>query len=308
MAKTPLHNDACLRKLEEFRNQPYVGENAFLTPYCSGKPLPNLFHNTANGAFYMTIDALNRMQSRESIGGNECCVPAISLWFQSTESYISTLYKIAQEESTAKVRTIKETRKILEKFDELNSYLSTGTSQAPQLRNRIQEFATFRNILFHDLTMVKTPQYSHTLFSRNADKLNEVDLFQSLLIAIDTFSYYRHALKGVDLMPQIYINNQFGGLDILAKEILFPSFGDILMKKGLSTKLQLAISLEIFSHEFDVTITPIISYQGPAYPIKCEVDPKITREYLKKAEEARPISSTHFKVPNYMRKPKTSPT
>jgi hypothetical protein len=38
-------------------------------------------------------------------------------------------------------------------------------------------------------------------------------------------SFPQSALKGVDLMPQIYINNQFGGLDILAKEILFPSFG-----------------------------------------------------------------------------------
>jgi hypothetical protein len=47
------------------------------------------------------------------------------------------------------------------------------------------------------------------------------------------------------------------------------------MKKGLSTKLQLAISLEIFSHEFDVTITPIISYQGPAYPINAKLTPRL---------------------------------
>ncbi|MGH9878256.1 MAG: hypothetical protein ACRD5H_11510 [Nitrososphaerales archaeon] len=254
-------------KLEEYRNQNFVGENTFLTPYFAGKPLPHLFHDTANGAFYITVDALNRMQSRATVGGNEYCIPAISLWFQATESYISTLYKIALEDSNAKNGPpVKHTEKMIEKFDEIARYFSKGSSTAPPLRNKLQEFATFRNILFHDLTMVKSPQYSHTLFAQEAEKLNEVDLFQSVVISVETFSYYRYIFKGIDLMPQIFINYQFDDLDRLANEILFPAFGELLAKKGVGTDLTLQISTDKFARESDVPITPVISYMGPTYP------------------------------------------
>lgn len=287
--------------LEDFRNQQLVGECVFMSPYFNGNHLPKLFHDTSIAAFYMTIDALNRMQSHDSIGANDYCIPGVGLWFQATESYLSTIYKLAVAESTKIGRNIRPVKRLMEKFDEINQYFSTPVSQP--LRNQLQEFITFRNIIFHDLTLTKNTLYSHTLFSPRAEKLNEVDLLQSVKVAVHVFSHYRHLFRDVDLMPQIYINAQYEDLDILANEILYPVFKDILALKGVSTALDLSPnSAHYNSYNYNIQLTPIISYEGPSYPNKgVTSSPTVVEKYVTKASNSRPIDPTKFKVPNYTR-------
>lgn len=267
-----------IMKLEQYRNQQFVGEIAFKTPYFNGEPLPYLFHDTTNAAVYITIDALNRMQGRETIGGNEYCIPAIGLWFQAMESFVSTFYKIASENARVNGRTIKETKNLLEKFDVVNSYFSNELCERSTLRNRLQDFATFRNAIFHDLTMVNSrTQYAHSLFSPNAEKLNEVDLFQSIVIALHVFAYHKHTFKDLDLMPQIFINHQFESVDVLSDEVLFPAFKDLLARKGLTTDLRFESPTETFAYEIDLPMEHLISYAGPKYPAPCEKQPENCR-------------------------------
>jgi hypothetical protein len=255
----------------------------------------------------MTIDALNRMQVQTTIGGNQYCIPAIGLWFQATESFVSTFYKIACQDAQITRRTVKATKKLLEKFEAVNRYFSNGQCPSPTLRNPLQDFITFRNDIFHDLTTVNSAtQYAHTIFSPNAEKLNEVDLFQSIIVALRVFAYHRYTFQSLDLMPQICINYQFDSLDILSDEVLFPAFKELLVKKGLTTNLSFDISREAFGYEYNLPMKPLISYSGPEYPNPCQSDPKIAAQYVKKAAEARPISPTVFGLPNYNRNPSRS--
>ncbi|ULA66885.1 MAG: hypothetical protein LZF62_170002 [Nitrospira sp.] len=286
--------------LEDFRNQQFVGELGLFTPFWGGKPLPCLFHDTCNAAFYMTIDALNRMQASATIGGNQYCIPSISLWFQGTESYLSTLYKLATEDSRITGRSIREKIRVVDKFDAINSYF--GTNSPLSLRSRLQEFATFRNCIFHDLTVSRIPQYAHTLFSPHAEKLNEIDLFEAIVISLEVFTNYRYTINNLNLMPQIYINARFDDLDKLASEILFPAFKEILNEKGLTTTLTLSPQAFLTdARNYELQMMAGISHIGPVYPNKPTGSTEITKRYVESAVAARPVGPTQFHVPNYTR-------
>lgn len=188
----------------------------------------------------------------------------------------------------------------MEKLDQTNQYFDVPTS--PSLRNQLQEFATFRNGIFHDLTLSRNTKYSHTLFTSQAEKLNEVDLFQSVQVALQVFTYYRYLFEETDFMPQIYINAQFEDLDKLANEILYPAFKEILELKGVSTALDLSVgTLPSYSRNYPIQIRSIISHQGPLYPKVGSTSRVIAKKYLDKAVSARPIDPQKFRVPNYTR-------
>jgi hypothetical protein len=289
--------------LEDFRNQQLVGESGVQTNLFNGQILPFLFHDSSNAAFYMTIDALRRMQQSESIGTNNYCIPGIGLWFMSTESFISTIYKIIQEHQRATSGTVTLTaNKVIDKFVGIVSYCSNGAAPMPGLRNQIQEFATFRNTLFHDLTFIRVPANHHTLFASHANKLNEVDLIQAAIIALDTFTYLRHTFDTVDLMPNIWISNQFDKADTLFNEIIATSFTRILACKGLTTSLSLRPSTTMLGHQLTIPMKFVISYAGPSYPTSCPPQSSIVAEEVKKAESKRPMEPGKFGIGNYTRR------
>lgn len=86
-------------KLEAFRDCELVGEYGMKSRLFGGDILPFLFHDSANAAFYMTIDALKTMQETPVIGPTQYGIPAVNMWFLTVESIISTLYKIVFEDS-----------------------------------------------------------------------------------------------------------------------------------------------------------------------------------------------------------------
>lgn len=80
-----------------------------------------------------------------------------------------------------------KTQKLLEKAEQIDSYISRGKATPSQMRLKLTELATFRNTLFHDLSYVKRPTYSHTVFALKAEKMNQVDLMQAIIVAVNTF-------------------------------------------------------------------------------------------------------------------------
>ncbi len=285
-------------RLEDYRNQPLVGEMGMICRLFNGDMLPYLFHDITNVAFYMTIDALREMQKAKSIGPTPYGIPSFSMWFVAVESYISTLYKLVFEAGKL-TGSVEQTQMIMEKVSEIDRHISKGLVKSSNLRKRLQEFVTFRNTLLHDLTYVKQPKYSHTSFAKNAEKMNQVDLFQGILIALDTFTYYRSSITGVDLMPSVFINAQYDKVDKLAVEILFPAFEKILKERELRTDLCLTLSSEYLGHTIDVGANMYIAHTGPLYSKDCDENPFIIHKLLQAAELARPIDPDKFKVPNY---------
>ncbi|MDH4088703.1 MAG: hypothetical protein OEV04_16895 [Nitrospira sp.] len=288
-------------KLEAYRDCHLVGEFGMQSRLFSGDILPFLFHDSANTAFYMAVDALKAMQDSPVIGPTQYGIPAVNMWFLSVESLISTLYKIVLDdsESTKSRGAVRKTQKLLEKAEQIDSYISGGKATPSQMRLKLTEFATFRNTLFHDLTYVKRPTYSHTVFAVKAEKMNQVDLMQAIIVAVNTFRYYRGAIHDIDLLPKVFINAQFDAVDLLSEEVLFPAFSEILGSRQMATDLKLEFSTESLGFELDIEARILIRHDGPTFPEHNPTNPAIVHRLLTDASTRRPVDPTIFKVPDY---------
>lgn len=290
-------------KLEDYRDGPLIGEPGMLSKKLfAGEMLPFLFHDSANIAFYMAIDALKAMQETPVVGPTSYGIPTVNMWFLTVESLVSTLYKIVSEDSKSTTKPVKQTQNLMEKVAEIDSYISEGKSVGSRVRNQLAEFATFRNTLFHDLTYVKRPVYSHTLFAARAEKMNQVDVMQAILIANDTFRFYRAAIKNVDLMPKVFINAQFDAIDVLTSEVLFAAFAEVLSDRKMTTELKLQFSDEKIGFEIDVAASVFMRYDGPTFPAQKKTDTSVVHRLLESARKSRPIDPEIFKLPDYSSK------
>jgi hypothetical protein len=294
--------------LESFRADPLVGHVGYV--YGNSAPQPLLFHESANAAFYITLDALWRLQAVDVIGGNPYVIPALGLWFQATESYVSTIYKVAHADHTLRLagsspaRNPKPaaTQRVVEKYTAIEDYFGAPEPHPDAPRVALAEFATLRNVLFHDLTGVKHPSFQHTMFSANVENVNEVDLLQAMIVSIDVFTFFRHVFPQADLMPSIQIGAAFEKLDVLADEVAFPAFREILAKKGLTTKLVLRAAVGHTAATAASPIQLIIRAAGPSAPKPSStIAERIPQRYVAEAMNRRPVPDDLFHVPKYTR-------
>ena len=288
-------------RLEAYRDCHLIGESGMQSRLFSRDILPFLFHDSANTAFYMTVDALKAMQDSPAIGPTQYGIPAVNMWFLAVESVISTLYKIVLDDSKSS-GAVKQTQKLLDKVEQIDAYISGGRASSSKMRLKLAEFATFRNTLFHDLTGVKRPTYSHTAFAVKAEKMNQVDLMQAIIVAINTFRYYRGAIHNIDLLPKVFISAQFDVIDVLAEEVLFPAFSEILASRQMVTDLKLELSTESLGFELNIEARMLIRHDGPTFPEHKPTNPAIVHRLFADACARRPIDSAVFKVPDYSAK------
>ena len=273
--------------------------------YAGSDPHPLLFHETAQTAFYVTIDALNRFQSFQSINANPYVVPALGLWFIAAESYISTVYKVANLDATLRhSRHVRQTSKLVEKYTAIEDHFCSSLPRPATPRVELAEFCTIRNLLFHDLTGVKRPTFHHTLFTDHAENANEVDLFQGVITALDVFRYFQFLFPGTDLMPSIFIQGAHEKIDVLTGEILFPAFTDLLSTKGLSTNLDLSLGTTQIGVEAESPLVFLIKAMSDAdAALEIPADrPSIAWEYFGRAAKKRPIDDDKFELPRYSRR------
>jgi hypothetical protein len=274
-------------------------------------PRPLLWHESANNAFYITLDALNRFQQVDSIGCNPYVIPAIGLWFLATESFVSTLYKIARRDAEldqARVSRIVsrlqplKLAKFGDKLAAINEHFSHGRAVDRDLALRLGEFAAMRNALFHDLTTVKKPEFHRTRFTSHVENVNEAHLMQAAVLTIDAFGYFRHLFSTVDLMPSIQIGIAVDKLDVLAREILFPTFRDILTAKGLESDIELNPKAVVSPAKATRFLGIAVKFDGPMSPKKTADTPRISVRYVERAIASRPVDDDKFQVHTYMTK------
>lgn len=296
-----------MRALEDLRDQPLVGEVSYRVDTTTIRPL--LFHDYARTAYYLTLDALRNFEHAAAIGGGPFVVPAIVFWFMATESYVSTIYKtcswldeqLAQHGSRPPAGArLRATGKVVEKLRAVKQWVVRDCPPEPP-STRLQEFATFRNALFHDLTApAPRTSYVHSNFAPRAEKCNQADLMEALNIAVETFAYFRRLFAGADLMPSIHIGSAVEKLDTLSDEVLHPTFAAILAAKSLTCCVKPtgpdACPAELLFHmEF------LIRTHGPIAETKARGDRLLADLYHDRAVAARPVPDTEFRIPNYVR-------
>lgn len=299
----PIRLRAVAKRLEDFRDRPGVGTVAYT--YAGSDPHPLLFHDTAQTAFYVTLDALNRFQSLSSINANHYVVPALGLWFIAAESYISTVYKVAQLDAALRgASAVPERTKLLQKYVAIEDHFGAPIPRPSKPRIEFAEFCTMRNLLFHDLTGVKRPKFHHSLFTNHAENANEVDLFQGVLNAIDVFTYFRLLFPGTDLMPSIFIQGAHEKIDTLTDEILCPAFADLLAAKELTTALDFSLGTAQIDAEAGAPLVFLVKATSDAEaPVAIPTDrPSVAWAYVERASEKRPVDDDKFELPRYTRR------
>jgi hypothetical protein len=119
---------------------------------------------------------------------------------------------------------------------DLKDYYKAG------LFTHLQDFMTFRNELFHDRYFDAERSYKHTSFSPLAHLLNQVDVIQASVIALEAFISFGRLFPGVELMPNIKIvkEDSFGWMpyDKLHREVTLPYFDRALSKHKLSSNVE----------------------------------------------------------------------
>lgn len=289
--------------LESFHGSRPVGRVEYI--YGTAPQRPFLFHDVATTAFYVTLDALARFQELDAVGGSPYVIPAIGLWFLATESYVSTLYKVAQVDSDLAAATgrsaprVISTTKVAEKYSAIEAYFDAPEPPPKQPISALREFATLRNALFHDVTGTSRPDFHHTLFPSEVENVNELDVMQAMIISIDVFTYFRRLFPETDLMPSILLGATFDKLDVLAEEVAVPAFQEVLSAKGLRTDLSMAFARERIAAIAPMALQIVIASSGPRAPEAVGDTGSIAGRYLEMAKTRRPVKEGFFRLPDY---------
>jgi hypothetical protein len=296
-----------MARLEDMRDEPLLAEIMFRIAGAEPKR-PLLFHDAARTAYYLTVDALRNFEQEDAVGPGPFVVPGVVFWFMATESYVSTIYKTCAE--IAKVMSpkqspaghrLKKTGKIVEKLAAVKEWVVGDCPPGPP-QSRLQEFATFRNALFHDLTDTSPKtQYVHTQFAPRSEKCNQVDLFEALRVSLEIFAYFRFLFATADLMPSVLIGLAFEKIDVLAEEVLEPAFAEILAAKGFAN-LSPHQDRVICPAELRIPLQFLIRTEGPMAPKSASSDPPlVVDKRLEQAVSDRPVDDDKFQIPNYSR-------
>ncbi|OQP60425.1 hypothetical protein A3860_34170 [Niastella vici] len=299
--------------LEHFRHDP-VGLPLFSLTKSkkAGDTIQASYIDYVFRAFYLTMQDLEQLEMAkgELVPDGRNSIVATSLWFLGLESYLNTLLKLTcghvnEEFAKYKVKNLTEKLTallILLQVDDL-PVKRTG------VYNRIHEFTTFRNEVFHDRNVGSPVKFSKTMFSEIPINCNLVDVMQGLLIFLEVAALLRFSLSGLDTMPDIFIhvsNKAFTKkLDVLYSDLIRPSFEAVLAKHQLSTHLNLMInncgplSSSIFSYG-DIT-AKIVADSPPEYyfPLNPE-NTSICSELMIKIVSAEAISPAHFTLGRYV--------
>jgi len=200
-------------------------------------------------AFYLTCQAIEQLElSRGTINQGGTSLLAVGMWFIAIESFVNSLVRIACRMRDENFREYKGKDlgirlKYLLDMPKVNSVelYKSGIFQ------RLEEFKTFRNEIFHDRTWENDLRFHKTSFASSPSRANQVDCMQAAIIALEISHAFRYIYDGLDLLPDILVHKEdsFGFIkfDIVYSEFLRPFFVESLKKHGLDSDIVLVPSI-----------------------------------------------------------------
>lgn len=265
-------------------------------------------------AFYLTCQSIEQLEKSKTLinQGNQT-VLAVGMWFISIEAFINALLRIA-------CRIRKEDFDDHKKRD-IGSRLSSllGMLNVPKesfytsgIFQRLKEFKAFRNEIFHDRTWESELTFNKTKFSPLPYLANQVDAVQGAIIALEVFHAFRNIYRGLDLMPDIFVQKEdsFGYIkfDVLYKTLLQPFFAAALHKHNLTSDLMLDPMLiglvpSDISTSGDVAII-VKAAQDDSFKLPPnEQDTSIGSELFTNVRDAIELNAAeNFRLPRYNRR------
>jgi len=232
--------------LEEYRNNDLEKRALSL----STKPVIFIYTNyneNAVSAYIETGRNITELEtSVDSINNGSNCSPAISGWYLSLASFLNTLLKvlcIKTQRDYTKIRSLSLAHQYLLILE--ISEVEVEVSHDQELCQKLEDFELLYHNLPYTLFDNEAINYKKANFSKLPINANQIDVFQSLLIALEVFEKLRFIISGLDLMPNISIitygkNVVYEKLSVLRDKVLTPAFKDILIKYKLKTQLNIS--------------------------------------------------------------------
>lgn len=213
------------------------------------------FHNFAQLAYKNTLLSLGHLNTPGIVtAATDASINATSYWFFTVESFINTLWKVISViDRSVSFESIRK-KDLLARLSELLSVLAVDLK--PFYRDgsyaRFNEFLQFRNDIFHDRQHGTPMDYRKTSFSRVPPLVNQVDVLQSMIIAIELCGYLRYVFPDLDIMPEVaFFPNgtiAFEKMDIIFATVVKPTFVDLLKRQDLHSKLDMSYSNRVVAN------------------------------------------------------------
>jgi hypothetical protein len=230
--------------LEDFRYNDIGGSFFKIKAYPEQK-IFRPYEKHATSAFHYTLNDIVILENaNDTLQTSTQSHPAISFWFLAIESYINTLIKLCCLKKSADFNVFKR-QDLHTRMNSLIKLLELNIKLVNQNKiiTKINEFARFRNELFHDRHFGEEIIFRYTQFSGIPIFCCQVDVFQSILILLEIASLLRFAIAGLDTMPTVILHNKdvavWEKLDVAYEKILYPYFTAVLEKHSIRTRLEL---------------------------------------------------------------------
>lgn len=260
-------------------------------------------------AFYLTCESIEQLErSKTLINQGNTIVLAVGMWFISIEAFINTLLRIA-------CRILKEDfddhkkRDIGSRLSSLLRMLSIPKESfyASGIFQRLEEFKTFRNEIFHDRTWESELTFNKTKFSPVPYLANQVDAVQGAIIALELFHAFRCVYQGLDLMPDIIVQKEgsFGYMkfDVLYKTLLRPFFEAVLTSDLILEATLIQLRYSEVSTSGDVAIV-VKAHQDDTFKLPPnEQDTAIGSGLFAKVQDTIELNAAeNFRLPRYIQR------
>ncbi|KFF05791.1 hypothetical protein [Flavobacterium reichenbachii] len=227
--------------LEDFRNNEF-DRCAILIPSIPHSIINLKYDIYSSHAYKFTVTSLRDLElSVNGLNNGIDAVPALNMWYLSVNSFLETILKILSlktgitdnySDMTIEVKY----RRIL------NMLLLENSILEDKLYDKLSDFTLIHKNLHMDLNDKNKLLFKTANFSPKPFFINQIDVIQSMMIAVEIFQNFRFIFEGLDLMPNIPILTQtekcvFEKLSVLQSNVIVPIINDILSKHKIKTKL-----------------------------------------------------------------------
>lgn len=229
--------------LEDFRDNNF-GRSA-LSLNTSPQIIINLKYDMyAIDAYNFTSTCLRDLEiSRENLNNGTDAVSAITMWYLSLNSFIDSLLKVFLLRSGIMIES-NSLPSLADRYLFIINILSHEVLDSEKnILEKLSDISLFYQNLHLDLKDESKLVFKTANFSSNPFFINQIDVFQCMMIALEVFERLRFVIKGIDMMPNITVQTASGKvvfekLSVLHKNAMVPIFTDILSKHKLETKLK----------------------------------------------------------------------
>lgn len=194
-------------------------------------------------AIELTLDSFRQLEfSSTYFNPGRSSLSAVVMWFLSLESFFAKITKIICLYTKKDFKKF-QNHHICSRIDLICDCVGINKVlfQKSKIRNMLQEFNEIRNSIFHAGNFQKRLKIKHTIFSDIPVFVNQSDVIQAADIAINIMAMFRFVFKGIDIIPQLPIQDnkkmcaKYIALEEFYNGVIKKSFFEILKKHDLCT-------------------------------------------------------------------------